>query len=259
MHDQPNADESLDRLTADWRIFQLRRGHRFSTDDTLTAWTAARARPGSRRLLDLGAGIGSVGLLTLWRMPPDATLTMVEVQEVSHKLARRTVALNGLLGRVTLRHKDMRDPTALAGDAPYELITGSPPYIPLGKGIVSAHPQRAGARMELRGDVFDYCRAAASVLAPDGRFCLCHAAGDPRPEQAIAAAGLTLLARQDVIFRPRQAPTIALFSCAWTGERADLPPFVVRGEDSEWTDEYLKLREEMGTVVWRPGEAGGEG
>ncbi|MEY3211566.1 MAG: hypothetical protein RIT28_2047, partial [Pseudomonadota bacterium] len=36
----------------------------------------------------------------------------------------------------------------------------------------------------------------------------------------------------------------------------DLPPFVVRGEDSEWTDEYLKLREEMGTVVWRPSQTG---
>ena len=59
---------TLDLLAGDWGIFQLRGGHRYSTDDLPTAWTAARARPSARRLLDLGSGIGSVGLVTLWRL-----------------------------------------------------------------------------------------------------------------------------------------------------------------------------------------------
>ena len=82
---------TLDLLAGDWRIFQLHDGHRFSTDDLLTAWTAARAQPTARRLLDLGAGIGSVGLLILWRLANDAHLSMVEVQALSHELAARTV------------------------------------------------------------------------------------------------------------------------------------------------------------------------
>ena len=57
---------TLDILAGDWRIFQLRAGHRFSADDLLTAWTAVRANPTARQVLDLGAGIGSVGLLALW-------------------------------------------------------------------------------------------------------------------------------------------------------------------------------------------------
>jgi hypothetical protein len=36
---------TLDILAGDWRIFQLRTGHRFSADDLLTAWTAVRATP----------------------------------------------------------------------------------------------------------------------------------------------------------------------------------------------------------------------
>ena len=64
----PGEDESLDVLTENWKIFQLKKGHRFSTDDLLTAWTAWRFRPDGNRLLDLGCGLGTVGLLTLYKM-----------------------------------------------------------------------------------------------------------------------------------------------------------------------------------------------
>src|SRR5262252_611722 len=87
---------TLDTLAGDWRIFQLRTGHRFSADDLLTAWTAAQANPAARQVLDLGAGIGSVGLLVLWKLPTARHLTMVEVQALSHALACRTVAYNDL-------------------------------------------------------------------------------------------------------------------------------------------------------------------
>ena len=67
---------TLDPLAGDWKLFQLKRGHRFSTDDLLVAWCAQQARPGAQRLLDIGAGIGSVGLMTLAGMPEDAHLTL---------------------------------------------------------------------------------------------------------------------------------------------------------------------------------------
>lgn len=239
---QPDWDVTLDVLAGDWRIYQLRQGHRFSADDLLTAWTAARARPAARSLLDLGAGIGSVGLLTLWRIPEDARLTMVEVQQQSHALARRTVAHNRLTHRVELHHLDLR---AFHG-GPFDLVTGSPPYLPLHAGTPSRHPQKAAARFELKGDVYDYCRAAARTLGPEGIFCFCHAARDLRPEAAIAAAGLRLLVRQEVQFRPGEPPLIALFTAGWTGERADPPLLRIRDAGGAWSAEYLALRAEMG-------------
>lgn len=234
---------TLDPLAGDWKIFQLRRGHRFSTDDLLVAWAAMEARPGALRLLDIGAGMGSVGLMTLFAMPDDAALTMVEVQEVSHRQALATIDYNGLSGRVTAIHCDLRE--VVLPERSFELITGSPPYFPVGRAVSSPHPQRAGARMELRGDVSDYCRTAARALSDDGVFCFCHAAGDTRPEPAVAAAGLTLRYRQDVVFRRGRAPTIALFVAGWGGARADRPPLVVREEDGRWTPEYQALRERM--------------
>jgi tRNA1Val (adenine37-N6)-methyltransferase len=241
----PTDDTTLDILAGSWRIFQLRNGHRFSADDVLTAWAAVQAHPNARRLLDLGAGIGSVGLLALWKLPDTAHLSMVEVQAVSHALARRTVAYNRLQGRVTLYHQDLR---SWPGGA-FDLVTGSPPYLPLGSGVWPQHPQKAAARFELHGDIFDYCQAAARSLAEHGVFCFCYAASDPRSTQAIAQAGLTPVRRQAVYFRASLPPSIALFTCAWHGECVDLPPLVIRDHTGRWTPEYLAMREAMGASV----------
>jgi len=242
-------DVTLDALAGDWRIFQLRTGHRFSADDLLTAWAAVRATREALacvnthvRLLDLGSGLGSVGLLVLWKLPTTGHLTMVEVQAVSHALACRTVAYNDLTGRVTLYHQDLR--TWSGGT--FDLVTGSPPYLAVAQGVHPQHPQKAAARFELHGDVYDYCQAAARSLAAHGVFCFCHAADDPRPELAIARAGLTLVCWQQVYFRASLPPRMVLFTCAWEGTRADPSPLVIRDRQGRWTAEYLALREEMG-------------
>ena len=211
-------DETLDPLVGAWRVVQLRRGHRFSVDDMVTAWRGVTVRPGARRALDLGCGVGSVGLAALWHLPADATLVGVEAQEISAGLARRTVALNGLSDRVTIVRGDLRDPqvvpASLRPPGGFDLITGSPPYMPESDGIVPAHPQKAGARFELRGSVFDYCAAAARWLAPDGRFAFVMLAADPRTEAAPVAAGLAVVERLDVTFREGRAPHIAVLTCA---------------------------------------------
>ena len=160
----------------------------------------------------------------------------------SHLLACRTVAYNGLAGQVTLCCQDLRD---WPGGA-FDLVTGSPPYLAVGQGVQPRHPQKAAARFELYGDIFDYCQAAARSLVAQGVFCFCHAADDPRPEPAIERAGLRLVCRQQVYFRASLPPRMALFTCAWEGTRADAPPLVIRDRQGRWTAAYLALREEMG-------------
>lgn len=243
----PRDGETLDRLAGDWWIYQLRDGHRFSTDDVAVAWRAAAARPDARRVLDLGCGLGSVGLLTLHLLGrDDVALTGVEAQDVSIGLARRSVARNGLGDRVTLHHGDLRDASVLPPAAGFDLVTGSPPYIPLGKGLVSPHPQRAACRMELRGDVIDYARAARPHLAPGGRFCVVMAAADPRLEQAPREAGMVVTERMDVVFSEGRDPLIAVLTCARDDE-PDLPArvddvVVVRQADRSLGARWAALR-----------------
>jgi tRNA1Val (adenine37-N6)-methyltransferase len=71
--------ESLDAISGHFRILQLTKGHRFSTDDVLTAWYGSTWAPSVSRVLDLGSGIGSVATIVAWRFPA-ATLTTIEAQ-----------------------------------------------------------------------------------------------------------------------------------------------------------------------------------
>jgi len=244
-----NHEITLDRLAGEWRIYQLRRGHRFSTDDVLTAWTGLAARPGARRVLDLGAGVGSVGLMTLHGLGLEASLVSVEVQEISADLARRTVAHNGLEDRVDARTGDLRDASVLGEDELFDLVVANPPYLPEGAATRSPHPQRAAARLELHGDVFDYCRTASRHLCPGGRFCFSHAARDQRPAEAITAAGMRLLARREVFFRQGRSASLALYTCALghaEGDPQEPQPLNIRGLDGLWTERYLEVRRRMG-------------
>ncbi len=252
----PAPGETLDRLCGDWHIFQLASGHRFSTDDLVAAWAALRARPRALTALDLGAGVGSVGLMVLHQLSAEASLVMVEAQEISRSLHMRSIALNGLEARVRSRLADLRDHDALPVGATFDVITGTPPYIPVGQGLVSPHPQRAHCRMELRGDVFDYAEAAAEALAPDGAFVLVHAARDDRPVRAVAEAGLALRSRQEIHFREGRPASLAVLTSTWEGEREDPPPICVRNTRGRWTDDWREVRAVLGFRE-RPGLSGG--
>jgi len=93
--------------------------------------------------------------------------------------------------------------------------------------------------------VFDYCRAAARWLAPEGCFCFTHAASDPRPERAVQQAGLTLRARQEIVFRAGRPPQIAVFTCARAGARSDPAPLTIRDEQGERTAAYRAVRRHL--------------
>ena len=226
---------TVDGLTGSWFILQRARGHRHSIDDVLTAHYALQVSPPVAAHLDLGAGIGTVGLLVLWGMPSETTLTALEAQAMSHRLLLANVAANDLGARVRALHGDLREFTL---PERFPLITGSPPYFPVSAGILPQDSQKAHARFELRGDVSDYARAAARLLTPDGWFVFCF----PTPQQAraraaVASAGLQLIRVRAVIPRAGLAPLFSLFACRL-------------GEPTETvTDDPLVVRDEAGLLT----------
>jgi tRNA1(Val) A37 N6-methylase TrmN6 len=95
-------DETFDAISGHFRVFQLRRGHRFSTDDVLTAWYGTTWAPAAATVLDLGSGIGSVGMIAAWRLPGSRVVT-IEAQAESVALARKSADYNGLSERCEIR------------------------------------------------------------------------------------------------------------------------------------------------------------
>lgn len=241
--------ETLDYLCGWWRIFQLEKGHRYSTDDVLTAWYGTTHAPRVGRAADLGSGIGSVALISAWRLP-GATFCTVEAQEISIRLARKSVRYNGVEERFTLVHGDLRD---VALDGQFDLVTGSPPYWPEGTASEAAHEQAVGARIETRGSIADYARTAARILAPGGLFAFVFpAVQTARAIDALKDAGLTLVRRRDVIFKEGEPPVITLFAATRaqdiprTYEAFVEPPLTVRTRDGGVALEYSAVRMTLG-------------
>lgn len=238
---------TIDSVTGGWRLAQRRKGHRHSTDDLLTGWYSAEIVPGAKRLLDLGAGIGGVGLIALWRSP-GAMLVAIEAQEVSFELLEGNIARNNLGDRVRAIHGDLRE-VRLEED--FDLVTGSPPYWDVSEGVLPEDSQKAHARFELRGDVRDYALAARAHLAEHGRFVLCFPTVQrARAEAALTAADLALTRSRDVIPREGLAPLFTLFACRRAEDGSEPhelePPHVVRDVQGNPTAAHIAVRQTLG-------------
>ena len=248
------VDESLDAISGHFRIFQLKAGHRFSTDDVLTAWYGTVWAPSAARVLDLGSGIGSVGMIAAWRLPGAAFVT-VEAQDESVWLARKSAAYNGLESRYEIRHADFRSPKALGADERFDLVLGSPPYFPSGTGIEGDHPQKVACRFELRGDIRDYCAAAAAHLSAGGLFaCVFPEEQRQRVESAARDAELSIVRRRPVVFKEGEPPLVTLFAMVRAGDLPDHmrgrtwvePPLVIRAAGGSVHPEYAAVKLSIG-------------
>jgi tRNA1Val (adenine37-N6)-methyltransferase len=239
---EPN--ETLDAISGHFRLFQLRAGHRFSTDDILTAWYGTTWCPAARAALDLGSGVGTVGMICAWRLP-GAKFVTVEAQCESVVLAKKSARFNGLTNRYEIREGDFRETEILRPDEKFDLITGSPPYFQPDAGVPSENPQRLACRFELRGTIADYCSTAAKHLAPGGFFACVfphEAAQLARVETAAKDSGLVIVRKRPVVFREGDPPLVALFGMM---RAADLPEWF-RGQT--WTESDLIIRTREGKI-----------
>ena len=247
----PAEPEELGELTDDaiagpYRVLQRKRGHRYSLDDVVTAWEAARAMPAARRCLELGSGIGSVLLMLAYKLP-EAQFVAIEAQRNSFRLLGENVERNGLSARVQRIHGDLRVETTRAKLGLFDLITGTPPYVAPEMATPSPDSQRAYARQEFRGGVEGYVQAAAEVLALHGRAVVCADARFPeRVEKSAREAGLRVIRRRDVIPRAGSAALFSVFTLA-SGHAALVPyvhepAWVARDAQGARTESYHEVR-----------------
>ena len=247
------AGETLDSISGYFRLFQLEHGHRFSTDDVLVAWYGTSWCPNARTVLDLGSGLGSVGMIAAWRLS-GARFVTVEAQEESVRLSKKSAQWNGLENRYEIRHADFRDDGALGENERFDLILGSPPYFPPGSGSEGDHPQKVAGRFEMRGNIADYCQTAAKHLEPGGFFAcvfpVAPAEQHPRLREAARAAGMVIVRWRPVVLRETERPLLGLFGIMraadlpeWFRAKAwEEPPLVIRTTEGSVHPEYSAVK-----------------
>ncbi len=152
------------------RLLQPRRGYRVAVDAILLAAAVSPAE--GARVLDLGAGVGTVALCLAARVP-GCSVVGVELQPTLAELAERNATRNALNGRVrTIVHD-------IAFDLPAELgafdhVVSNPPYLAAAVADPSPDPAKAAATVESSADLARWLAVATAALKPDGTFTLIH-------------------------------------------------------------------------------------
>ena len=128
------------------------------------------------RVLDLGCGAGTLGLLLCGRNSTCRALG-IELQEQACLLAQRNAAYNGLEERMQILQGDLRQYRDLIAPGSYTAVVCNPPYFPVGSGKAAQGSLRQ-ARMEQSCTLPELCCCAAWSLQFGGAFFLVH-----RPER----------------------------------------------------------------------------
>ena len=151
-------------------LIQPRRGHRVGTDAALLV-AAAGARQG--RIVDVGAGVGAVGL-ALAKRSALASVDLVEIDPELARLAESNAARNGLQARARVLRLDALNPRERleAGllDEAAECVVTNPPFFEAKAVRASPDEGRARAhvlpRAEAGAALAQWIQASLAILAP---------------------------------------------------------------------------------------------
>jgi tRNA1(Val) A37 N6-methylase TrmN6 len=169
-------NETLDAISGLGLVLrQKRAGHRVGLDAVLLA---AAAGAGARHIVDVGAGVGAVGL-ALARRFSEAHVDLVEIDEEAGAMARENAKRNGVAERVRVIVADVTDAKARRAaelrDGAADLVVTNPPFYASGETRVSPDPARARAHaLDGAEGPAAWLQASLALLAPGGRFALIH-------------------------------------------------------------------------------------
>lgn len=129
--------------------------------------------PRSAKILDLGSGCGTLGVL-LCAKDPDCTVTGFELTEHAHRAAQENIRANGLQSRMESICADLRQIPELLPQGSFSLCVSNPPYF--SGGPVSHRTPLA--RREDGCTLAELLKSAAWALKYGGDLYLVH-----RPER----------------------------------------------------------------------------
>ena len=227
MEPEPTEDTLLGGRV---RVLQPRRGYRVAVDAVLLAAAIDAAR--GARVLDLGAGVGAVGLCLAARVAGCA-VTGIEVQPALAQLAERNAALNGMSERVRTIIHDLARP--LPSDlGSFDHVVTNPPYLTAAVADPSPDPSKALATVESSADLARWLAVAAGAAKSAGTLLIVQRSD--RLEEIIGH--LVRLGWGDVAIKrlPPAARVLVRARRAAALRRVEVPPLVLHRADGGYTD-----------------------
>lgn len=179
MNELPGLGAIVEDRLLDGRLVlrQPKAGHRAGTDAILLA--AALPELGAGPLLDMGAGVGTVGLAAALAQPALAVVLVERDPELA-ALAQANIAANGMASRVDVIAADIEAPARALADFGLEAgrfacVAMNPPFYPPGRIRASPVPNRRAAHVA-DGGLELWLKAARRLLRPGGTVSVIHQA-----------------------------------------------------------------------------------
>ena len=173
-----------------------------STDSMALAHFAKLPR--KARVLDLGSGCGTLGLL-LCASDSTCQVTGLELEYTAHTAALENIQRNDLTGRMKSICMDLCQVSGSFARGSFDICISNPPYFS-GGGISKTLPD---ARQEIRCTLADLMRSAGYALKFGGDFFLVHKP-DRLAEILVLGAGHQLEAKRLLLLRHQENGPIAL-------------------------------------------------
>lgn len=225
------------------KVLQPRQGYRAGLDAVLLAAGVTPARNGPMRVLDAGAGVGTVGLCVAQRLEA-AEVVLLEREAALIELAAANIARNGFTGRVSACAGEVggrADDLERAGIKPasFTHVLANPPFYAAGAATPSAAKLKAAAHVMDNGDFDAWGRFLARMAGPRGQALIIHRA------EALAQVLSALEGRFGGIkilpIRPRRGEIAnRVIISGIKGSRAPLsvlPGFILHNEGNGFTSE----------------------
>jgi tRNA1Val (adenine37-N6)-methyltransferase len=222
-------------------LSQPERGYRYSLDPFLLAAFCSPRR--GERILDLGAGVGVIGLL-LARRHPTIRVAGIELQPDLAHFAAENARANSLDDRCRIIRGDLRDAPRFLPPEHFHRVVANPPFRRAGSGATAPDSGRASARQELTFTIADLAATASALLRFGGVLCVIHLT-ERLPEvcrtfdeYGLAPKKLRLIAPYD-----GSAPRICLISAVKGGRPGldVLPQLVLHKPGGHYTDEVVTM------------------
>ena len=226
------------------RLLQPARGYRVAVDAVLLA-SAVDAEPGER-VLDLGAGVGAVGLCLVARLS-GCHVVGIELQATLAALAERNANLNGMADRVRTVVHDLAKPLP-ADLGRFDHVVTNPPYLAAAVADPSPDPSKALATVESSADLARWLAVATAAVEPAGTLLIIHRSD--RLEEIIGHLGRLGWGDVTVKRLPPAARVLVRARRADRPTRRDAPPLTLHRPGGSYTDEAEAILRHAGALAF---------
>jgi tRNA1(Val) A37 N6-methylase TrmN6 len=226
------------------RLLQPGRGYRVAVDAVLLA--AAVEAGAGERVLDLGAGVGAVGLCLAIRVP-GCDVVGIELQPALAALAEQNAGLNAVGERMRTIVHDLARPLP-DGLGRFDHVVTNPPYLAAAAADPSPDSSKALATVESSANLKRWLAAATAAAKPAGSLVMIHRSDRlPEIERHLVQLGWgditvkRLPPAQRVLVRARHAKT---------PNRREAPPLVLHRPEGGYTDEAEAILRHAGPLAF---------